>query len=123
MAYCRSCGAEVTETQDFCLNCGAAINKNEHQYQSPTPSPNDTGGFGWGLLGFCIPIAGLILYLIWKDTQPKNAKAVGFGALISLIVYVAFIIIYVIIAVIIIIIASNDPYYYSVLENLIRTLI
>lgn len=24
----------------------------------------DNGGFGWGLLGFCIPIVGLILFLV-----------------------------------------------------------
>ena len=43
----------------------------------------DNGGFGWGLLGFCIPIVGLVLYLVWKDTKPKTSKAAGKGALIS----------------------------------------
>ena len=28
---------------------------------------NDNGGFLWGLLGCCIPIVGLILFLVWKD--------------------------------------------------------
>lgn len=35
----------------------------------------DKGGFLWGLLGCCIPIVGLILFLVWKDTKPKTAKA------------------------------------------------
>ena len=50
----------------------------------------DTGGFGWGLLGFCIPIVGLILFLVWKGEKPKTAKAAGMGALISVIIGVVF---------------------------------
>lgn len=42
----------------------------------------DNGGFGWGLLGCCVPVAGLILFLVWKDTKPKTAKAAGIGALL-----------------------------------------
>ena len=38
------------------------------------------------LLGFCVPIVGLILFLVWKDTKPKTAKTAGKGALISVIV-------------------------------------
>ncbi len=48
----------------------------------------DNGGFLWGLLGFCIPVVGLILFLIWKDQKPKTAKAAGIGALVSVIVAV-----------------------------------
>ena len=44
---------------------------------------NDNGGFLWGLLGCCIPIVGLVLFLVWKDQKPKTAKAAGIGALIS----------------------------------------
>ena len=46
----------------------------------------DNGGFGWGLLGCCIPLVGLILFLVWKDQKPKSAKAAGIGALISVII-------------------------------------
>ncbi len=56
----------------------------------------DKGGFLWGLLGCCIPIVGLVLFLVWKDTKPKTAKAAGIGALISVIVIVVW---YILIAV------------------------
>ena len=49
---------------------------------------NDNGGFLWGLLGCCIPIVGLVLFLVWKDTKPKTAKAAGIGALVSVILIV-----------------------------------
>ncbi|MBD5463412.1 MAG: hypothetical protein HDR24_10215 [Lachnospiraceae bacterium] len=51
---------------------------------------NDNGGFLWGLLGCCIPIVGLILFLVWKDQKPKTAKAAGIGALVSVILAVAY---------------------------------
>lgn len=46
---------------------------------------DDKGGFLWGLLGCCVPVAGLILFLVWKDTKPKTAKAAGMGALVYLV--------------------------------------
>lgn len=50
----------------------------------------DNGGFGWGLLGCCIPLVGLILFLVWKDTKPKTSKAAGIGALVSVIISALF---------------------------------
>lgn len=46
-------------------------------------NPDDTGNVLWGLLGCCIPIVGLILFLVWKDQKPKTAKVAGIGALVS----------------------------------------
>jgi len=57
---------------------------------------NDNGGILWGLLGCCIPIVGLILFLVWRDTKPKTAKAAGIGALVSVVVSV---VLYIIMAV------------------------
>ena len=79
MAYCKNCGKEVAENTKTCPHCLA-----DQTVSSPgsNPAPVDNGGFGWGLLGCCIPIAGLILFLVWKDTKPKTAKAAGIGALV-----------------------------------------
>ena len=55
---------------------------------------NDNGGFLQGLLGCCIPVVGLILFLVWKDQKPRTAKAAGIGALVSVILSVVFYIIY-----------------------------
>ncbi len=54
-------------------------------YNQPAPQPNvnDSGSIGWGILGFLIPIIGLILYCVWKNTKPKSAKVAGIGALIG----------------------------------------
>ncbi len=38
---------------------------------------------GWGVLGFFVPIVGLILFLLWKKNKNKSAKAAGIGAIIG----------------------------------------
>lgn len=53
------------------------------QYATQPQQSGDTGSVGWGILGFFIPLVGLILWLVWKDTKPKNAKSAGIGALIG----------------------------------------
>lgn len=109
MATCKYCGQEVKENQAYCSNCGAEqIQPQQTAPQQAAPQPQytapqynapqynaapqvvDNGGFGWGLLGCCIPLVGLILFLIWKDTKPKSAKAAGIGALVSVIISVVY---------------------------------
>ena len=75
------------ETKD-----GSGTNQNVNQGTNAAPV-NDKGGFLWGLLGCCVPIAGLILFLVWKDQKPKTAKAAGIGALVSVIIGVVYYII------------------------------
>ena len=75
MAFCKYCGAQIDDNAVVCTSCGSA--------QNTAPAVVDKGGFGWGVLGCCIPIVGLILFLVWKDTKPKTAKAAGIGALVS----------------------------------------
>ena len=78
MAFCKNCGNQIEDNAATCPSCGAS--------QNTTPQVTDYGGFLWGLLGCCIPIVGLVLFLVWKDTKPKTAKAAGIGALVSVII-------------------------------------
>ena len=82
MAFCKNCGAQIDDQAVVCTSCGVA--------QNTAPAVVDKGGFGWGALGCCIPIVGLILFLVWKDTKPKTAKAAGIGALVSVIIAVVY---------------------------------
>lgn len=75
MAFCKNCGSTIDDNAVVCPSCGVA--------QNNTPTVVDNGGFGWGLLGCCIPLVGLILFLIWKDSKPKTAKSAGIGALVG----------------------------------------
>lgn len=103
MAYCTNCGAEVENGTVICPNCGVAQN-------APAPAEEDNGGFLWGLLGCCVPIVGLVLFLVWKDTKPRTAKAAGIGALISVVCIVAFYILMIVLGVGLSILGTS--YYY-----------
>ncbi|MFH5882192.1 MAG: hypothetical protein ACNA7U_05280 [Candidatus Izemoplasmataceae bacterium] len=48
------------------------------------PTQNQ-GNFGFAILGFCIPIVGLVLFLVWNKERPADAKYAGMGALINVI--------------------------------------
>lgn len=76
MAYCRECGQEIGTYVKNCPHCGASQQIRDHQ------PANDEGSFGWTVLGCCVPVVGLILWLVWREDKPNNAKAAGMGALI-----------------------------------------
>lgn len=82
--YCSKCGTKLPENSSFCSECGTSVNEVlNSQNTNIKKESNDV--FGWGILGFFIPVVGLILYLIWKQERPKASKAAGLGALICLI--------------------------------------
>ena len=86
MKYCSKCGKEIFEEAVICPHCGCAVAK--------TPAVDDAPNMGFAVLGFFLPIVGLILYLIWKDKTPLKAKSAGKGALIGVCVSIALSIFY-----------------------------
>ncbi len=82
MQYCPYCGAPINPNADVCLQCG-------HMLKKQNSTPTDDGSIIWLLIGLFVPVAGLVLWLTWKDSAPKNAKKAGLGALISTIASVA----------------------------------
>lgn len=60
-------------------------NGQQPQFAAPAGQPTvaDSGSIGWAILGFFIPIVGLVLFLVWKNTKPNCAKMAGIGALVG----------------------------------------
>ena len=71
MAYCKRCGAEIYDDTYVCPRCGVQ----QHAGSA------DSGSILWALLGFLIPLVGLILFLVWHDEKPQSARMAGIGAL------------------------------------------
>lgn len=103
MAFCKNCGVEINEGTAFCPNCGTkqdnvnvasqpqnGVNVTPQPQYTSQPQVVDNGGFGWGLLGCCIPIVGLVLFLVWKDNKPNTAKAAGVGAIVGVVLCVIY---------------------------------
>lgn len=79
--FCPYCGKKMEDNQEVCLSCGKYV-KNASKSSSNGGGVDD-GNFVWGLIGFLVPIVGAVLYFMWKEQKPKNAKKAGMGALIS----------------------------------------
>lgn len=54
---------------------------------------DDSGSFGWWLLGFLLPVVGLILWIVWHRKKPNNAHASIWGAITSVVTGIALVII------------------------------
>lgn len=76
--YCRNCGKSMHDSAKYCINCGTSFDNNNKE-------SDDHSSFGFAILGFFIPIVGLILFLIYEGKKPKRAKSAGKGALIGFI--------------------------------------
>ena len=83
MKFCSKCGHELVDEAVVCVNCGCSV---ADPATPAAPAVADAPNMGLAVLGFFIPLVGLILYLINKDTAPRKAKSAGKGALIGFIV-------------------------------------
>lgn len=78
--YCKHCGRLVDDDSTFCNNCGMRLDVKQALNDS-----DDSSNVGFAILGFFIPLVGLILFLVYESKQPERAKLVGKGALIGFI--------------------------------------
>lgn len=88
--FCSKCGKEIPDEAVVCVHCGCATENST----KAIANKDDKSSFGFALLGFFIPLIGLILWLVWKNETPLKAKSAGKGALTGFIVSVVFYILY-----------------------------
>ena len=111
MKTCQYCGSQIEDNLKFCTSCGAALpvepsaepqvveatviedqTYQKPMYQQPIPAQSsgaspqsyDSGSFGWAVLGFFIPIVGIILFFVRMNEKPASAKMSLYGALASI---------------------------------------
>lgn len=80
MKYCTKCGRELMDEAIVCPGCGCSQDNAAANNQQQSAN-----AFIWGLLGFFVPMAGLVLYILWRESEPAKANAAGIGALIGFI--------------------------------------
>ena len=111
MSYCSQCGKELVQGAKFCQSCGTPVESaavagtgaagygsasanpssgssaGNYQQQNAQPNYNyveqDIPSTGLNVLAFFLPLVGLILYLVYVDSTPRRAKAIGKFALIG----------------------------------------
>ena len=107
---CGSCGSVNADENKCCTVCGAELEQNQNGSTNENMQNNNTydnnsyinngyntvnthkelsGGqkFGWGALGCCVPIVGLILWLVWSKDRPEEARCLRNGFFVCLAAY------------------------------------
>lgn len=76
--YCKKCGILNDDNLNFCVNCGNKLKE--------TAVNHATGinRIWFGILGFVVPILGLIFYVAYKDDNPKISRTSFKGAVLGL---------------------------------------
>lgn len=94
--YCPNCQKEHNINQTKC-ECGyefVVIEKPDENVSTNTTIIVDkVPGFVWSWVGFLSPIAGLVLYILWKEKWPERAKRAGKVALYTTIIITVLVII------------------------------
>ena len=110
--FCGSCGKFIEEGSKFCTGCGQKVTPigsrpiEEITSVTTNPDPINTGSNNTNyqddvvcktqdkvnvwlvIVGFLIPIVGLILFITLKKKTPKKANAIGIAALVATILSV-----------------------------------
>ena len=87
--FCKKCGKEILDDAVICIHCGCST-----QNTQTIVTNDDAPSTGMAILGFFIPLVGLIIWLINKDSKPLMAKSAGKGALVGFIVSIVFSVLY-----------------------------
>lgn len=91
--FCGKCG---TETKDGkCPKCDKTVKKTEKVKAEKVDTKktenkkvevvNEKASFAWVILGFFVPIAGLVLFIVFMNKRKDISKKAGIGALVGVI--------------------------------------
>ena len=113
--FCTKCGNEIRDDAVVCIHCGCSTQASKPAEAPVMATPvvnNDAPSTGIAVLGFFVPLAGLIIWLTTKATKPLFARSAGKGALIGAIVSAAIYVFYIIIYAVLIGSMMGGGYYY-----------
>ncbi len=97
MKYCSHCGEQLNDDVNYCPKCGLNVNQNNNFSKNSMSNVYDSSKsydessestFIYSVIGFFVPIVGIILFCIWNNEYPSRAKSAIKGTLIAIAVYV-----------------------------------
>ena len=85
MKYCQKCGKEIMDEAVICVHCGCQVPGASRKIVATDDAPDLVSA----ILGGIIPLLGLIMYCVYRDTRPQKAlsfiKGAGIGFAINLV--------------------------------------
>lgn len=83
---CKFCGRRIPEKSVGCPYCGKIVNpRMSEQTKVDEKRVKDEPSFLWGVVGFLIPLLGVILYIIWHESYPSRSASIIKGCLLSIV--------------------------------------
>ena len=80
--FCGNCGTKLKDGK--CPKCDKKETKKVTKVTKvEEPKEERVNSFGWGVLGFFVPIVGLVLFFVFMNRKKGISKAAGIGALIG----------------------------------------
>lgn len=122
--FCKNCGREIEDNSNFCQHCGAkqktdgvfegfsepnGYSDSHRPTPAHVPAQPDAPSMGFAVLGFFLPIVGLILYLCMFNSAPLRAKSAGKGAVAGFVVGMILSILFIVLCVLFAF--YGDPFY------------
>lgn len=81
--FCKGCGKEVGEYENFCVHCGTKLTDNPYAMLEHADvhihnegNSGDTQSNGLNMLGFIVPLAGLVYCLMNRKKYPNRCKSI-----------------------------------------------
>lgn len=90
--FCGKCGTEIKDGK--CPKCDKTVKKTEKVKAEKVVKKTETknvevinekASFAWAVLGFFVPIAGLVLFIVFMNKRKDLSKKAGIGALVGVI--------------------------------------
>ena len=80
--FCKNCGKDIAADAKFCPSCGTTVAGEAAQPVAPQPAKVEgEKATGMAILGFLIPIVGVIYYFVKRKENPEKYKPVLWASL------------------------------------------
>lgn len=77
--YCPHCGEQIDAQAEICPKCGVRVSS----------IGEDKPNIAVNILSFCcVPLLGIVLFFVWKDSKPVAAKSALIWALVSISIWI-----------------------------------
>lgn len=95
--FCKNCGEYIRGTSAYCPRCKSLLlfsrRKNlDKELLDEYCSEKDRNSVGADVISFIMPIIGILLYFLNKDTFPRKSRSIGESLILGCIVWAAVIV-------------------------------
>ena len=97
--FCKNCGEYIRENSLYCKRCKSLLlfsrRKNlDKELSDEYYSEKDRNSIGADVISFIMPLIGIILFFIYKDTLPRKSRSIAESLILGCIVWAALIVMF-----------------------------